>query len=210
MTTEWSEEQWLALWKHIGARGDGRAAYQNLVEHYAEPHRAYHTLAHIAHCLRELAQVRHLALNPDAVEMALWYHDVVYDTHAKDNEEKSSGFAAMVLVCDAYLPSGFAAEVVRLILVTRHVVIPKDLNAQLVADIDLSSLGLSEDEFEENSRNIRREYQWVTQDEFNKGRRTFLESLLGRPRIYTTDFFHHKYEVQARRNIANSLARLEA
>lgn len=69
MTTQ--EQRWTTLWKHLGAQGDASVAYNDLVARYSEPHRAYHTLEHIGHCLDELEQVRHLAINPDAVELAL-------------------------------------------------------------------------------------------------------------------------------------------
>lgn len=86
-----NQQHWLALWQRIGAHGDPHAVYNDLVTRYSESHRAYHTLAHIQHCLDEFEQVRHLIANPDAVELALWYHDAIYDTKAKDNEEKKRG-----------------------------------------------------------------------------------------------------------------------
>jgi predicted metal-dependent HD superfamily phosphohydrolase len=46
-------DDWLSLWKVLGARGDPNAIYSNLLAHYSEPHRAYHNLHHISHCLRE-------------------------------------------------------------------------------------------------------------------------------------------------------------
>ncbi|MBI2591432.1 MAG: N-methyl-D-aspartate receptor NMDAR2C subunit [Candidatus Brennerbacteria bacterium] len=200
-----NEQQWLALWKRLGAKGDACTIYNDLVARYSETHRAYHTLEHIRHCFDEFEQVRYLAMNPDAIELALWYHDIVYDTHAKDNEEKSAGLAVAVLI-QSSMPRDFVRYVMNLILATKHIEIPVDIDTQLIVDIDLSSLGLPNQEFDRNSRNIRKEYQWVADDLFIAGRSAMLKSFLKRSNIYSTQFFRDKYEAQARRNIIRSLA----
>src|SRR3989344_2373122 len=90
--------RWLALWKRIGGKTDGGAEWAEIVARYAEPHRGHHVLLHIEHCLWELDEVkakRNLLINPDAVEVAFWFHDIVNDTTAeairrKDNEKKSA------------------------------------------------------------------------------------------------------------------------
>src|SRR5262245_65696294 len=91
------EAQWRALWERIKAQGDAYPPYHDLTQRLAEPHRAYHTLRHILHCLDEMGRVRHLAAHPDAMAMALWYHDAIYDTHAADNGEQSAALAAQIL-----------------------------------------------------------------------------------------------------------------
>src|SRR3989442_12745478 len=88
-----NEERWHAFWKRLNAEGDSNLPYEDLVSRYAEAHRAYHTLAHIEHCLEEFEPARGLARDPSAIEMALWYHDAVYDPRAADNEEKSAALA---------------------------------------------------------------------------------------------------------------------
>ena len=60
--------------------------WPNLSRHYAEPHRHYHTLTHIFRCLRQLDAAKSLIEAPDAVEIAVWFHDVVHDPEACDNE----------------------------------------------------------------------------------------------------------------------------
>jgi predicted metal-dependent HD superfamily phosphohydrolase len=207
MTTQ--EQRWTTLWKRLGARGDASAIYNDLVARYSEPDRAYHTLEHIGHCLNEFEHVRHLATNPDAVELALWYHDAIYDTKAKDNEDRSAALAVEV-VRNASLPDNFGQSVANLIMATKHIANLIDPDAQLVTDIDLSSLAASEQEFTENYGRIRQEYAWVPEDQFVAGRSAILKSFLDRPTIYYTQFFRNKYEQQARRNIARSLARLRA
>lgn len=203
------EQRWSALWQGLGAQGDASAVYNDLTARYSEPHRAYHTLQHIGHCLDELEHVRYLAANPDAVELALWYHDAIYDTKTKDSEERSAAIA-VEMVRNASLPDNLGQSVANLIMATKHSATPIDSDVQLLVDIDLSILGQAEDRFNEYELQVRKEYEWVSENAFVAGRSAILKSFLDRSAIYSTQFFHHKYETQARRNIARSLARLRA
>src|SRR5258707_14163475 len=83
-------DRWIRFWTAAKAKGDPAAPWELLASRYSEPHRAYHTLRHIEHCLDEFEAVRQEARDPVAVEMALWYHDAVYDTRRRDNEELSA------------------------------------------------------------------------------------------------------------------------
>lgn len=203
------KQRWSALWQRLGAQGDASAVYKDLVARYSEPHRAYHTLQHIGHCLDKLEQVRHLAANSDAVELALWYHDAIYDTKAKDSEEQSAALA-VGMARRASLLDNLGQSVANLIMATKHSTTPTDSDVQLLVDIDLSILGQAEDRFDEYEWQVRKEYEWVSEGAFVAGRSAILKSFLDRPTIYSTQFFHNKYEMQARRNIARSLARLRA
>ncbi len=205
--TNQSEKIWLDLWSRIGARGDGAAVYKDLAARHNESHRFYHTLVHVMDCLSEFEQVRHLAQNPYALELAIWYHDAVYDTKANDNEERSAKLA-IEMMQRALLPDDFSQTVANLILATKHAEIPADPDAQLMVDIDLAILGQSEERFDEYERQIRKEYQWVPDNAFAIGRSAILKSFLDRLVIYLTWFFRNKYEFQARRNIFRSLAQL--
>ncbi|QQG44968.1 MAG: N-methyl-D-aspartate receptor NMDAR2C subunit [Candidatus Sungiibacteriota bacterium] len=201
-----NRKEWRALWWRIKAQGDPEPPYEQLVGLYSQPHRCYHTLAHIEHCLKEFDAVWHFARSPNAVEMALWYHDAIYVAKAKDNEEKSAELAARVLR-SALVPDTFVQEVVRLILKTKHDAPPADFDAQLVVDIDLSSLGLPEDVFEKHGEEIRREYWWVPDALFAEVRSQIFKSFFSRPTIYLTNFFQEKYEKQARRNLIRVLTK---
>ncbi len=202
-------QRWVGFWSRLGARGNPRKTYDDLAMRYAEPHRVYHTLEHIAHCLDEFDRSWHLAVDHHAVELAIWYHDVVYDTRTKDNEGKSAVLASE-MVRKASLPGTLGHAVTGLILATKHIVTPTGKDARLLVDIDLSILGQPEDKFDEYERQIRQEYSWVPEKEFISGRATILKSFLDRPAVYSTSFFRSEYESQARRNIARSLARLRA
>ena len=78
--------RWVALGTRIGCPTS--ELLEPLLADYAHPDRHYHNLQHIADCLSDLDGVRELARQPDTVELAIGYHDVVYDTHAIDNEAR--------------------------------------------------------------------------------------------------------------------------
>jgi predicted metal-dependent HD superfamily phosphohydrolase len=141
------------------------------------------------------------------VEWALWFHDVVYDTKTTDNELQSAQWAERCLN-EAKFSRILIQTVMDLILSTQHRGTVGDMDALLVEDIDLSILGQPEERFFEYERQIRQEYAWVSQATFAQKRAEILEGFLARPRLYATDWFHQKYEQTARRNLQQSLRRL--
>jgi len=84
-----TQARFLALWSRCGGIG-AEAVYADMARHYAEPIRRYHTLRHIRRCLRDLDWARAAIPDPDAVELALWCHDVIYIPGARDNEQLSA------------------------------------------------------------------------------------------------------------------------
>src|SRR5436190_1915647 len=130
-------ERWLLLWKRVGAIGDGNAAFTALSLRYAERHRAYHTLSHIEECLRLFDELKALASQPDVMEWAIWFHDVVYDPKAKDNEERSAEIGRE-LALNAGLSPEFAHRAVELVMATKHHNPVDDPDAELLVDIDLA------------------------------------------------------------------------
>ncbi len=182
--------------------------YADLCRRYAEPHRAYHTLAHIDHCLEEFESARLLASHPDAVDLALWYHDAVYNPRATDNEERSAKLD-LEMGRRASLPPDLIRTAGDLILASKHRALPADPDGQVFVDVDLAILGQSWRRFSEYEELIRREYEWVPSWLFRRKRSTLLKSFLARTTLYSTSLFRHKYESKARDNIARSLVLLK-
>ncbi len=164
-----------------------------LRDRYAEPHRHYHTLEHIEHCLEEFDPLQ--AADPEAVELAIWFHDAIYDTRRHDNEERSAEWLLQEL------PE--ARRAAALILVTKHHKASTPDEALLV-DVDLAILGQSEERFDRYERQIRAEYAWVPEDVFRRKRAELLDGFLARPFIYGTEPFRAKYEAAARANLSRS------
>lgn len=160
---------------------------------YAEPQRRYHTLEHIEHCLEEFDPRQ--AREPEAVELAIWFHDAVYDTRRAENEERS---AELLL---ALMPEAKSAA--RLILATKHHRASTPDEALLV-DVDLAILGQPEARFDLYERQIREEYAWVPEPIFRQKRAAILRGFLDRPFIYGTEPFRARYEAAARRNLSRT------
>jgi predicted metal-dependent HD superfamily phosphohydrolase len=200
-------ERWSRFWRSLEAEGTPEPVYRLLSDLYAEPQRAYHTMNHLTHCLDELEDARHLAEHPNEVEMALWFHDAIYDPKAKDNEARSAELAQRIAT-EARLPAAFGARVADLILATQHQGLPEGADAQLLVDIDLAILGRPRGEFDDYEANIRKEYLFVPWPEYRPARSAVLRSFLDRPAIYSTEFFQQKYESRARANLERSLEKL--
>jgi predicted metal-dependent HD superfamily phosphohydrolase len=182
---------------------------ERLLSAYTGPDRHYHNLAHIHHCLSEHESVRSLCPDPNTVEAAIWFHDVVYDPPSPVNEEKSADVADQTLAKMGMAPPQIAL-VHELILDTKHLTRPRTLAGQFMVDIDISSMGQSYERFDSDGRNIRIEYHHVDDDTFNRNRAVLFERLLSRPTIYYTDPFRERYEAKARQNISKSLERLKS
>lgn len=198
--------RWLRLMASLGFPEEEHS-YAELVSAYSEKHRHYHTVEHIDHCLRELDSAIELANEPAEVELALWFHDAVYNPNRSDNEQKSAEWACALL--ERHRASSDRIERVRThIMATRHEAPATTLDSQLVVDIDLSILGTSEADYARFDEDVRKEYRWVPSMIFNRKRAEILASFLARPRIYSTGMFFEKYEAQARRNIETAIAGL--
>jgi predicted metal-dependent HD superfamily phosphohydrolase len=182
--------------------------FQSLLARYGEPHRKYHTLQHLAECLSAFEQVSSLATHPAEVEIALWFHDAIYDVKRSDNEERSASWAATGLAAGG-APAAVAQRVSALVLITKHTATPVTPDEQMLGDIDLGILGASEQRFAEYERQIREEYAFVPGFVFRRKRRAILQSFLQRPRIYGTARFYAALERAARVNLQNAVDSLK-
>jgi predicted metal-dependent HD superfamily phosphohydrolase len=131
--------------------------------------------------------------------LAVWLHDVIYDSRAADNEERSAEYGER-LCQQLSIPEG--RVVASLILKTKTHEAGDDPDAKLLLDADLVILGASESAYRDYAANIRREYVWVPESDYRQGRRRILEHFLKRPRIY---YFLTGLEGPARSNIAGEI-----
>ncbi len=206
------QQRFEKLWARCAIQGDAAAAtasacFTEIDSHYHEPHRHYHRPEHIAHCLRQFDAARSGMEQPDAVELALWYHDAVYHCGADDNESKSAEFFI------AHAGSQFTAPVLEtvydLILATSHdQKRPATLDQGFVVDIDLSSFGLPWEHFLSDSKAVRAESSHLSDAEFYPGQSRFFEMLLDREHFCFTEFFRQRHEHQARENLQRYLSQL--
>ena len=175
---------------------------------YMEPCRHYHNLSHIGHCLTELSRNRDLAEYPDEVELAIMFHDFVYDPKADDNEERSAAKAVEVMR-ELKLPEISVQRVYDEIMATKRRKPEMLADAWLMLDIDLAIWGQPNHIYDEYERNIRKEYSWVSVDDYVKARSMILKSCADAKRIYHNDCFEQKYGAKARENLQRALEGLK-
>ena len=199
---------WQRLWGELGAAQANGGLMNQLVAAWGERHRHYHTLQHLRECLAHFEAASMLARRPAEVELAIWFHDAVYEPRRDDNEARSADWAresVRAAGCDAQV----ADRVHALVMATRSHDAPQDdPDARLLVDIDLANLGSAPARFDEYEQQVRREYAHVCDDEWRVGRLKVLQSFLARPRIYATDAYRDALEARARENLGRSIAAL--
>jgi predicted metal-dependent HD superfamily phosphohydrolase len=201
-STKVNAARWKALWSALQMPAP-LGWHERLLQCYAEPQRHYHTSQHLSECLHEFDEARGVAADPAMVELAIWFHDAVYDPRASDNEERS---AELIVQCLQSARAGEAMQDLarRLVLATKHHIATTPDEALLI-DVDLSILGQPPERFAEYEMQIRQEYSWVPENVFTVKRSEVLQQFLARPRIYTTGHFFSRYEHRAKNNLSASL-----
>jgi len=176
---------------------------------YAEPHRRYHSRAHIAACLALLAEQDGLSAHERRVlEYAIWWHDAVYDPTRPDNEAVSADMARRDLASLGE-PASVADEVARLILLTKgHTVATGDRLGALLVSIDLAVLGGEPADYDAYAAGVRHEYAHVPEAAFRAGRSRVMQHFLDAEAIYPDPAFRARLEARARTNIAREIAAL--
>lgn len=179
---------------------------------YATPPRAYHDFAHVRAVLRHYDTVAAGPgwRQPKEAWLAVLYHDAVYEPGRRDNEERSAQLAVEHI--GRWWPgqgidTARVSELIR--LTARHAQLdPSDVDedAALFLDCDMAILGAPPAEFDAYDRAVAAEYRghvpaWL----FRLNRRRFLKGLLARERIFLSDWFHERYDAQARINLRRAV-----
>ncbi len=201
-------DRWMRFVERIA--GDAKSpaqALSGLEVAYADPPRAYHNLNHIADCLGVMDQMPE-ATGP-AIELAIWYHDAIYDPFSKTNEQDSALFMRR-----AATDMGIANEIIdaaaSLILITANHQQAASPDEQVIADIDLSIIASPAPAYDRYALAIRKEYKDVEELAYQTGRQQFLQSLLDAPVLFRTQWARtRRFDQQARANISRELASLQ-
>ncbi len=203
-----TEARFRRMWEDLRAVGDSTFVYDELVHAYGSLNRRYHTLEHVGRVLCELDVAGPCEDRP-AVEMALWFHDVVYDARKKDNEVASalwlekSGFQAKI-------PATRVARAAAHVRATAHGLNGNDdPDTAVVLDCDLAILAAPKAMFDRYDQQIREEYAWVPEADYRRERSRIFNAFLARRRIFRSPAFAD-YEGPAKRNITRALRRLGA
>lgn len=200
-------ERWLRLME-AWRLGRNQETYDALAAAYTEVGRHYHTNEHISACLRHLNRCAELLDHPREVEIALWFHDAIYEPLSSNNEKKSADWATSFLSGEG-VDGEAVARVYRLIVATEHNAPTQTKDESVLVDIDLSILGADSDVYDIFEANVRKEYRLVPWFIYRKKRAEVLRAFMDRPSIYINDFFADALERQARQNLSAAISRLE-
>ena len=151
------------------------------LKNYTSNERSYHCLVHVAK-MTELAKMFGVQLT-DAQLLAIFFHDVVYNTKATDNEEKSAQFAVKFLKGQEDIDNATITKVSQIIIDTKDHK-PTIEESRAVIDLDLAGLAMSWEMYMENFNCIQWEYDDLSEEEFAEGRIKFLDKMLAKPNIY--------------------------
>jgi len=196
-------EAWAQL---AGDSPTSRTEWAALVAAWSEPHRSYHDLAHLAAVLGLVEELGAEAADRDAVRLAAWYHDVVYDPERGDNEEISAQRARAGL--RGLVPDERVTEVERLVRLTAgHAPADGDANGAVLCDADLAVLASPPEAYAAYASAIRAEYGHLSDEDFTAGRIAVLEHLLALPTLYRTPAAQ-QWTSTARANMAAELTML--
>lgn len=176
-----------------------------LIRLYGGDGRHYHTLRHVADCLRFMKKTFGTEGRQSEAILAIIYHDCIYDVRSKDNEERSadefSGYATNRFSAE------FVAKVRDLILATKNHMPVEDRMTQIVLDSDLHILAADWRAYKKYATNVWREYSVFGREGYVRGRRAFLETAR-REIEFSSPEMARKSSVM-RRNLAMELAYLD-
>jgi predicted metal-dependent HD superfamily phosphohydrolase len=198
-------------------------SFEKFLNRFLSFGRHYHTIFHFATMWEMHIQLwhRHPRNNPQGfqpmedarkISTAILYHDVVYDSTSKSNEQESA---------DMFLRESLHAQgteqnktwVYDAILATadhlgeRPVECHGDVLREWFVGLDLASgMACPWDMFIHYSKMIRLEYSHLTDEEFDTGNKEFLKGLLDKPHIFVDVYLRELFEGTVRENISRRLS----
>lgn len=194
------EKSWFALHQHYHF-SEPQKVFNKLIAAYSEKQRAYHTVQHLYECLVLLESIRSDLNDANAVELALWFHDAVYDPQAKDNELKSAELFVQYLAQD--LSIDIVEKIKLWIVATQKHASTDELDLQFLLDIDLAILAASPERFDEYEQQIQQEYAWVDPEVYSIKRKEVLAHFYWTEPLYQTEYFQQILEQRAKSNLKN-------
>ena len=219
-TTELLNNSWERSWNKIFIVPNYDLR-DNLIWRYSEPSRKYHNISHLIGSIINLQHFKHLSYYPEMVELAIWFHDAIYDPKRNDNEAQSinlwynsfrlpDGFKYKFFdTYDKISPYVFITDLIDAtdLKLTRAL---SNTNQFLIRDIDLITLGADEDIFKNYCRKIRNEYWFVNDEVYWKERYKILNKIYDQPSIYHWKEIGNIFENKAKSNLRKELYRISS
>lgn len=203
--------RWLHLAQLLGmAEIAAEQVWGKLAVSYGANGRFYHNLSHIEEMLDVAEQLRDVAEDFTAVQLAIWFHDVIYDPRRSDNEAQSAAHAVQILH-PLGVSGAMLSKVSDLILATKsHETAVNDSDYFVLLDADLAILGAGPKQYQAYAQAIRREYSFVPDAAYRAGRTAVLQRFLARSPFYFTKWMRQNREDAVIRNLTWEIERLES
>ena len=155
----------------------------------------------------ELENVKDEISDFDVLLFSVFYHDIVYKTTSKDNEEKSAEITKKRLE-KINIPNERIIKIYNQILATKSHEKSDNSDTNFLLDADLAILGKDWKVYENYIHQIRKEYSIYPDFLYKPGRKKVLTHFLEFEEIFKTDYFKEKYEKMARENIQKEISML--
>lgn len=179
----------------------GEVVFIDLFNAYSNPQRHYHNWEHIRHIFNLLEEVKDISECFTTLQFCTWFHDYIYNPQAKDNELQSALYAEKTLN-KLNIDLTTIQTIKQIILSTqKHLPLTESIDNLIFLDVDLAILGTSPDKYWQYAHAIRKEYSYLCDRDYQRGRKQVLIEFLNRAKIYYTDYFYQKFELTARKNI---------
>jgi len=190
--------------KHLGAviyTQFTDSLYDIVVSQYTK-NRYYHDMSHIDRLLNYIDDFDVNMKERTMLEIAVWFHDIVYVPQIKYNEELSTD------MCDVFtngisLDKRYIDIITNLILVTKHDDTVITQLEKIMVDLDLKDLG--DPIYWSIGNLVRKEFEHLSEEEWKKGRVIFLKKMIQKDYIFMTKEYRTICEKESRINLQKEI-----
>jgi len=202
----WLKSEWHNLTKNYCDSTLEESLWTDIESRYTTKNRHYHNLSHIFNMLKQLDEAQTEIKDLDSLKFAIWYHDIIYKSTKKDNEEKSALFALEKLKKINFEPERTQLTETLIVSTKKHnTLLTQNNDNAVLLDLDLSILGTDWNTYKKYISNIRQEYKVYPDFMYNPGRKKVLNHFLERENLYFTEHYKQQYEQQARENLSHEI-----
>lgn len=175
------------------------AVFERMADRRLHYHTPVHVLSMFQFAEREFPNEKLM----DWEELAIWFHDSVYIPQLPGASEELSIMFMRAMVGPAFSESLLAAASYAIETTSQHLEKVTNNLYDTIMDLDLAHFSLPD--LTAHNDAIRREFGYVDEAEYNKGRKSFLEKLLSRGFVFRSQAFKDRYEAFAVKNILKEI-----
>ena len=198
---------WLELTeKYCQDKNSAHFYWEKIYRNYSGKKRYYHNMIHISSMLDFADENKSEITNYDEMLFAIWFHDIIYKSTSKKNEEKSAEFARSALT--RLTKETINIDVVcQLIISTKshQIILNENNDNAFLLDFDLSILGSDWNVYKTYIKNIRKEYKIYPDFLYKPARKKVLESFLNREQLFFSKKYQALFEENAIKNLEQEI-----